>query len=257
MSRQSTLTLTVVSCVLLVSTGVSAQVCQPSADGFGCRPQACSAIPDEQCVGTVLHLDIATGAVTTLACGCMDPIMCHVEFGDASPMAVGECPDGAPCHVVAYDTDGDGRRRHVHRRMLAARRVLCRHRRRPGALRHLRQRERRGVRGTGRRLPRCQHGLCRRAGVLPQFRRIGGLCRPQSALLPGFERPPARARLELCGQSLPANLRRPRPDSMPRQQRLLQVSPRDMRRRERLRYVHALSPRGAPTSGTRCAVATA
>ena len=83
-------------------------ICQPAPDGFGCVPLACSDIPEEQCLATILHLDIATGAITTLACECLNFNFCHIEFGDASPFAVGYCPDGDTCEVVAIDTDGDG-----------------------------------------------------------------------------------------------------------------------------------------------------
>ena len=83
-------------------------VCRPTDDGFGCVQVPCSLIPEEQCIPTVLHLDVQTGAITALACECMDFNHCHIEFGDASPFAVGWCPDGGICEVFGRDTDNDG-----------------------------------------------------------------------------------------------------------------------------------------------------
>lgn len=82
--------------------------CRPRDDRFGCEPVACSDVPEIQCIGTVLELDVATGAVYTAACECLDFNVCHVEFGNASPFAVGYCPGGQACEVVAADTNGDG-----------------------------------------------------------------------------------------------------------------------------------------------------
>ncbi len=88
---------------------VHGQICQPAPDGSGgCVPIACSDIPEEQCLATVLHLDVATGAISAIACDCIDFNRCHIEFGNASPHAAGFCPDGQPCVVAAWDTDGDG-----------------------------------------------------------------------------------------------------------------------------------------------------
>lgn len=83
-------------------------VCEPSPDGVCCVPLGCSPIPEDQCIPTALHLDVSSGALTTLACECIDFNLCHIEFGDASPFAVGNCPVGSECVVVGVDTDGDG-----------------------------------------------------------------------------------------------------------------------------------------------------
>ncbi len=89
--------------------GACPPACEPTPDGSGCVNIACfSAIPEVQCVGTVLHLDIATGAITTRECECMDFNQCHVEFGDATPFPVGNCPLGETCEVFGSDTDNDG-----------------------------------------------------------------------------------------------------------------------------------------------------
>jgi len=82
--------------------------CRPNPDGFGCTTLGCVDIPEVMCLGTLLHLDISTGAITTRACDCLDMNMCHIEFGNASPFAVGYCPDGSTCEVFAHDTNGDG-----------------------------------------------------------------------------------------------------------------------------------------------------
>lgn len=94
--------------VSIAFLGECGSVCRPSDDGFSCMPNACSTIPEEQCIGTVLHLDIATGAIRNLACDCLDANACHVEFGNASPFPVGECPFGQACRVIATDSDNDG-----------------------------------------------------------------------------------------------------------------------------------------------------
>ncbi len=94
--------------VSFLAAGAHAQVCEIMADGSACGPLECSDIPEEQCLATVLHVDMATGAITPLACECIDYSHCHIEFGDASPFAVGGCPDGTPCVVVASDSNGDG-----------------------------------------------------------------------------------------------------------------------------------------------------
>lgn len=88
--------------------GPCAVDCNPRDDGFGCVEVVCSDIPEIQCLGTVLELDVTTGAVHTVACECLDFNVCHVEFGNASPFAVGGCPDGQTCEVFSTDTDGDG-----------------------------------------------------------------------------------------------------------------------------------------------------
>ncbi len=83
--------------------------CAPLDDGSGCvAAAACSAIPEIMCIPTALSLDIATGAIETVACGCLDMNFCHIEFGNASPVAVGFCPEGGSCEVFSADTDGDG-----------------------------------------------------------------------------------------------------------------------------------------------------
>ena len=94
--------------VLIGAVAAYGQECKPSPDGFGCVPLVCSAIPEDQCLATVLHLDLTTGAIITAACECMNFSYCHIEFGDASPLAVGSCPDGHACEVFAWDADGDG-----------------------------------------------------------------------------------------------------------------------------------------------------
>ena len=104
-----------ISTALVLAGGVSvgaqqagAQLCEPSPDGRGCVPVACSLIPEDQCLATILHLDIHTGAITAVACECMDFNLCHVEFGNATPFPVGKCLDGGTCRVLGVDTDGDG-----------------------------------------------------------------------------------------------------------------------------------------------------
>ncbi len=94
--------------VSIAHWGACEAVCEPVANGFGCTPLACSAIPEEQCIPTVLQIDYSTGAITTLACDCQDFNLCHIDFGNASPFAEGFCPDGGVCEVVGSDTDGDG-----------------------------------------------------------------------------------------------------------------------------------------------------
>lgn len=83
-------------------------VCRVSPDGSTCEPTDCSAIPEERCTPGVIHLDISTGALTVDECDCIDFNLCHLEFGDASPFAVGGCPNGGTCEIVAADTDNDG-----------------------------------------------------------------------------------------------------------------------------------------------------
>lgn len=83
--------------------------CEPTADGFGCVQVDCSsAVPEVICMAAELHVDILTGAITTLACTCMDFNMCHIEFGNASPFANGFCENGLECSVVSSDTNNDG-----------------------------------------------------------------------------------------------------------------------------------------------------
>ena len=94
--------------VSLAHHGPCETICRPADDGFGCVLLACSDIPEEQCIATVLQLDPATGAIYTLACECMNFSFCHVEFGNATPFPVGYCPNGGTCEVIAVDTDGDG-----------------------------------------------------------------------------------------------------------------------------------------------------
>ena len=98
----------VASAVMVNAAGVKAQVCEPAADGFACVPVACSPIPEDQCIATVLHLDISSGAITAVVCACMDFNDCHVEFGDATPRGVGKCAADQSCQVFGQDTDGDG-----------------------------------------------------------------------------------------------------------------------------------------------------
>ncbi len=82
-------------------------LCHPTSDGFGCT--ACpSAIPEDVCRATILHIDWTTGAITTQDCDCMNMNACHIEFGNASPFAVGNCPSGSTCEVFAWDSDNDG-----------------------------------------------------------------------------------------------------------------------------------------------------
>ena len=137
--------------------GECTPVCAPASDGFGCAPAACSAIPEEQCIATTLHLDISTGAITTLACDCIDFNLCHIDFGDASPFAVGQCPEGGVCTVVGTDTDNDG----IDDTFTAecAAHGACRHRRRPGVFRYLHCHGPRLVRGLGWHLPRRKRRL--------------------------------------------------------------------------------------------------
>lgn len=112
-SKRASIVLATV-CGVLASVGTAyGQICEPAPDGSGgCVPIACSDIPEGQCFATVLHLDVATGAITAVACDCLNFKQCHIEFGDASPHAVGYCPNGQPCQVVAWDTDGDGMNDH-------------------------------------------------------------------------------------------------------------------------------------------------
>lgn len=91
-----------------VVTQAGAQVCEPSADGSQCVPLGCSPIPEEQCIPKLIRLDVSTGALTVEGCTCLDFNFCHIEFGDASPFAVGSCPNGDTCQVLSHDSDGDG-----------------------------------------------------------------------------------------------------------------------------------------------------
>ncbi|MEE9296824.1 MAG: hypothetical protein V3W34_17915 [Phycisphaerae bacterium] len=88
--------------------GECESICHPSNDGSACVPLACSAIPEDRCIATVVHLDIGTGAITAVVCECLDFNLCHVEFGDATPFPVGICLDGGTCEVIGTDTDNDG-----------------------------------------------------------------------------------------------------------------------------------------------------
>jgi len=90
----------------------SPDACEPTDDGAGCVPFACSLIPEEQCIPTVLQLDVLTGAIIVVACECRNINDCHIEFGDAKPFAVGNCPPGHSCEVVAWDEDDDGMENH-------------------------------------------------------------------------------------------------------------------------------------------------
>lgn len=99
----------VFTCSALLGTAtVRAQICELSPDGSACVPLACSPIPEDQCIATVLHLDRTTGAITPIACKCMDFNACHVELGNVTPFPVGLCPDGESCTVLGSDFDGDG-----------------------------------------------------------------------------------------------------------------------------------------------------
>lgn len=94
--------------ISLAHRGECGMACAPAPDGFSCLPAPCPASNVESCIGTVLHRDISNGAITYLECDCRDVNACHIEFGDASPFAVGYCPHGQACMVVATDTDNDG-----------------------------------------------------------------------------------------------------------------------------------------------------
>ena len=57
------------------------ETCEPTADGFGCVQADCSsAVPEVICMATELHVDIQTGALTTLACTFIDFNMCTIAF---------------------------------------------------------------------------------------------------------------------------------------------------------------------------------
>ncbi len=94
--------------LLLGGSSSWAQFCHPSPNGSVCEPLACSDIPEDQCLPGVIHLDIATGALTVDDCQCRDFNTCHIRFGNASPFPAGHCPDGQVCQVVSQDTDNDG-----------------------------------------------------------------------------------------------------------------------------------------------------
>lgn len=84
--------------------------CHPTSDGFGCESATCpSDIPEVLCIGTVVHIDWSSGAIRNLDCDCLDFNYCHVEFGNASPFAVGVCPNNSgTCKVIGQDSDSDG-----------------------------------------------------------------------------------------------------------------------------------------------------
>ena len=87
--------------------GTCEDPCRPTLDGFGCT--VCSSqIPEDVCRASVLHLDIQTGAITTLDCDCMNISACHIEFGNASPHAEGNCNADETCQVISRDSDNDG-----------------------------------------------------------------------------------------------------------------------------------------------------
>ena len=93
--------------VSVAYTGTCGDPCHPTADGSGCTT-CYSDIPEDACLATLLHLDIHGGAITTLDCNCMNFGACHIEFGNASPHAVGNCNNFESCEVIAWDTDNDG-----------------------------------------------------------------------------------------------------------------------------------------------------
>ena len=97
-----------VSGVLVAVAAVEAQLCEPAPDGFSCVPLACSPVPEDQCIGTVLRVDWATGAITMVECQCRDFNACHVEFGNVTPFPVGKCPAGHACEVHAWDAATGG-----------------------------------------------------------------------------------------------------------------------------------------------------
>lgn len=107
-SRMMRITLALAAGVMLFSRTLQAQVCERTPDGSGCTPLACSPIPEDQCIATVVHLDRETGAITALVCECLDFNMCHVEMGDVAAFPVGNCPTGKVCKVFGTDTNGDG-----------------------------------------------------------------------------------------------------------------------------------------------------
>ena len=102
-SKTILLRISLASGVLLFTAGSYAQVCDLEPVNGVCGPPVCSDIPEDQCLATVLHVDFATGAIVPVACECFNPIFCHIEFGNASPFAVGECPAGHRCEVVAFE----------------------------------------------------------------------------------------------------------------------------------------------------------
>ncbi len=106
--RRNVSVLIITVSVLVTAAPASAQVCEVSADGSACTPLACSTIPEDRCIATTVHIDWATGAITALTCDCMNFNFCHVEFGNATPHAVGGCPEGGTCEVMGSDTDNDG-----------------------------------------------------------------------------------------------------------------------------------------------------
>ncbi|MFQ5589840.1 MAG: Kazal-type serine protease inhibitor family protein, partial [Phycisphaerae bacterium] len=94
--------------VSIAHLGECGIVCEPTSDGMGCAPLACSPIPEEQCLITVVGHDPVTGSHAAVACECRDFNLCHIEFMGGMPTAVGGCPDGGVCELVELDLDGDG-----------------------------------------------------------------------------------------------------------------------------------------------------
>ncbi len=114
-----------VSGVLGAVAAVEAQLCEPAPDGFSCVPLACSPVPEDQCIGTVLRVDWATGAITMVECQCRDFNACHVEFGNVTPYPVGKCPAGQACGIHAWDADGDGTDDHFTAECVPAKVGVC------------------------------------------------------------------------------------------------------------------------------------
>ncbi len=87
---------------------VRAQTCAPTSDASACTFVACSAIPEVQCIPTVLKIDGAIDAVTVESCTCMDFNDCRVVVEGTTPFVAGYCPDDAFCLLIGSDVDGDG-----------------------------------------------------------------------------------------------------------------------------------------------------
>ena len=109
MSKMPNIHLLVFSSVLIsIGGAVHGQICEVADDGSGCVQVACSAIPEDQCLPTALKVDWTTGAISVAECKCRDMNACHVEFGNASPFAVGHCPPDTVCVVEGIDNTNDG-----------------------------------------------------------------------------------------------------------------------------------------------------
>jgi len=88
--------------------GPCMEYCQVANNGFGCANSICSNTGD-QCIGTTLHFNDQSGAITTLVCACLSTDECHVEFGNVTPFPVGSCPSNdTACRVIGSDADLDG-----------------------------------------------------------------------------------------------------------------------------------------------------